>query len=76
MADRGTSARFEAAEIQIENLRTRLLDLSKRNRLISFKHSDRARNHVRVIDELPDVIYERLFLFTKKPPIVPPSPHT
>ena len=60
MADRANSARLKASADQIKNLRARLLDLGKRNRLISFKHSDRARNQIRVIDELPDVLYERL----------------
>lgn len=45
---------------RIEHLRKKLLDLGNRNRLISFKHSDRARTHVRVIDELPGVLFSRL----------------
>jgi very-short-patch-repair endonuclease len=44
----------------IEKLRARLLDLTLRNPLISFKHSDRSRRHVRVIDELPDQLDNRL----------------
>ncbi len=45
---------------RLRELRKKLLDLTNRNRLLSFKHSDRARTHVRVIDELPDILYEKL----------------
>ena len=45
---------------RLEGLRKNLLDLSNRNRLLSFKHSERARTHVRIIDELPDTLYQRL----------------
>jgi len=45
---------------RLAELRRKLLDLSNRNRLISFKHSDRARTHIRVVDELPDVLFARL----------------
>jgi hypothetical protein len=38
-------------------LRTRLLDLTLTNRLLNFKHGART---VRVIDELPDQLFERL----------------
>src|SRR5690606_5294524 len=41
----------------VEKYRTKLLDTSKRNNLISFSHSERSRQHVRVIDELPDFLY-------------------
>lgn len=41
----------------VEKYRTKLLDTSKRNPLISFSHSERSRQHVRVIDELPDFLY-------------------
>lgn len=44
----------------IGKLRTRLLDLTTRNPLISFKHSSRTRRHIRVVDELPDNLYSRL----------------
>lgn len=45
---------------RLAGLREKLLDLSNRNRLLSFKHSDRSRTHVRVIDELPDVLFAKL----------------
>ena len=41
----------------IEKYRSRLLDTSKRNNLISFNHSERSRQHIRIIDELPDFLY-------------------
>lgn len=41
---------------QIEKLRPKLLDMSRRNPLLSTKFSARSSSHVRVIDELPDVL--------------------
>lgn len=52
--------RTEAARKAIEKLRMNLLDISNRNKLISMKHSEKARTHVRVIDELPDQLMEKL----------------
>ncbi len=45
---------------QIEFLRGKLIDLTNRNRLTNFKHSDRSRTHLRIIDELPDAILGKL----------------
>ena len=45
---------------RLAGLRDRLLDLSNRNRLLSFKHSERSRTHIRIIDELPDVLFAKL----------------
>jgi very-short-patch-repair endonuclease len=44
----------------IHALRQKLLDVSLRNPLISFKHAGRSARHVRVIDELPDQLFEKL----------------
>ncbi len=44
----------------IEKYRTNLVDTSKRNNLISFKHSERSRQEIRLIDELPDFLYKTL----------------
>lgn len=44
----------------ISRLRTKLLDLSGRNSLISFKHSDKSRKQVRFIDVSPSVVYRML----------------
>lgn len=49
----------------IERYRAKLLDTSRRNSLISFNHSERSRQHVRLIDELPDFLYSE-FLDGKK----------
>ncbi|MEZ4536637.1 MAG: DUF4011 domain-containing protein [Cyanobacteriota/Melainabacteria group bacterium] len=45
---------------RIENLRPKLLDLSKRNPLISTKLNHRSLSYVQVVDELPDVLYQNL----------------
>lgn len=54
------SARREVAEKLIADLRRRLLDLRNNSRLLNFRFSDRARTHVRIIDELPHIIYGKL----------------
>lgn len=41
---------------RIEGLRPKLLDLSRRNPLISTRFSSRSSSHIRVVDELPDVL--------------------
>lgn len=58
MAQPGVSS--ELVDYHVSELRTRLLDLTSRNRLLNFRHSDRSRTHVRVIDELPEFLYEHL----------------
>lgn len=44
----------------IQQYRTKLLDLTSRNPLISFRHSDRSRTHIRVIEEIPDRLFDKL----------------
>ncbi|THJ24511.1 MAG: DUF4011 domain-containing protein [Nitrospira sp. CG24E] len=44
----------------IERLRSRLLDLSLGNRLLNYKHSDKSRTHVRIIDEVPEILIDKL----------------
>ncbi len=41
---------------KIENLRPKLLDLTRRNPLISAKLGPRSNSAIRVVDELPDVL--------------------
>ncbi len=41
---------------KIENLRPKLLDLTRRNPLISAKLGPRSNSSIRVVDELPDVL--------------------
>jgi len=71
-----TRAQF-AAQL-IERLRTKLLNLTARNPLLNYRHSDKARAQIRVIDEAPDDIYFRLvdgkelsFRALEEPPDVP-----
>lgn len=45
---------------RIENLRPKLLDLSRRNPLISTKLGPRSNAHLRTVDELPDVLFFEL----------------
>ena len=44
----------------IADLRTRLLDLTNSNRLLSYKHPERAKTCVRVVDEQPDFLHDSL----------------
>ena len=45
---------------QIERLREKLLDLSTRNRLLNFTHKEPSRQHIRIVDELPDLVFASL----------------
>ncbi|MCE3234209.1 MAG: hypothetical protein K0Q50_389 [Vampirovibrio sp.] len=45
---------------KIEKLRPKLLELSTKNPLLSTKFSSRSISYVRVVDELPDVLAEKL----------------
>lgn len=45
---------------QIEGLRAKLLDLTLRNPLLSTRLSGRTRAYIRIVDELPDVLVEKL----------------
>ena len=49
-----------AAASRIANLRMRLLDLTNANRLLNFKFRDRSRSYVRVIEALPDFVFNKL----------------
>lgn len=44
----------------LKKLRLRLLDLSGRNRLLNFKFSERSRTQLRLVNNLPDQIFEKL----------------
>jgi transcription elongation GreA/GreB family factor len=50
----------ELVKAKIENLRPKLLDLSRRNPLIATKLGPRSNSHIRVVDELPDILFFRL----------------
>ncbi len=49
----------EFVRSSLDRLRRKLLDLTTRNPLLSFKHSARSRRFIRLIDELPDQIYQK-----------------
>jgi very-short-patch-repair endonuclease len=44
----------------IEKLRAKLLDLTMANRLLNFKPSEKAKSHVRIIEEIPEALFEML----------------
>jgi hypothetical protein len=44
----------------IAQYRAKLLDLSSHNPLLNFRHSEKSRSHVRVVDEIPEKLFERL----------------
>jgi hypothetical protein len=50
----------EFIDARLEELRDRLLDLSRRNPLINFKHSKSGNRYIRVIDESPDSLFKFL----------------
>lgn len=45
---------------KIENLRPKLLDLSRRNPLLATRLGPRSNSHLRAVDELPDVLFFKL----------------
>lgn len=47
-------------EEKIGELRMRLLDLTNRNALLNFQHSEKALTHIRIVDELPDFLFRLL----------------
>ncbi|SEI98325.1 Part of AAA domain-containing protein [Azotobacter beijerinckii] len=55
----GKEGTVDAPPSSLEKLRSRLLDLSARNRLLNFSHA-RSKRFVRVIDELPDQLFAKL----------------
>lgn len=50
----------EFVKDKIAELRMRLLDLTNRNALLNFRHSEKALTHIRIIDELPDFLFGSL----------------
>jgi hypothetical protein len=57
---RGVETLQDLVRTKIENLRPKLLDLSRRNPLISTKLGPRSNSHLRAVDELPDVLLYKL----------------
>ena len=58
---------------RIESLRPKLLDLTRRNPLLSTKFSDRSNSHIRIVDELPQSLFDKLInskmQFSSLPPL-------
>ena len=54
-------------------MRQRLLNLTLKNKHLSFRHNERARGYVRIVDELPNVVFQCLsaqqMCFEPLPPI-------
>jgi very-short-patch-repair endonuclease len=66
------SEHHEYAVRSLEALRTKLLDLSGRNRLLNFSHREPSRSQIRVIDEIPerlfgDLVAEKRYIFRPLP---------
>ncbi len=49
-----------ASEPRIRELRSKLLDLTTRNRLLNFKHTARGGRYVRIVDEDPADLFSQL----------------
>lgn len=47
----------ELVKQRIENLRPKLLDLSRRNPLLATRLSPRSNSYIRVVDELPEILF-------------------
>lgn len=45
---------------RLEELRNKLLDFTKRSALINSKHSERSKHFIRIIDELPNTLYQKI----------------
>jgi len=58
-----SKTKIKLSKDSIAKLRKKLLlgSTTNRNKLINFKHSDRSRGQVRIVDEMPDFVYSRLF---------------
>jgi len=50
----------ELVRAKIEHLRPKLLDLSRRNPLISTKLGPRSNAHIRAVDELPEILFFKI----------------
>ncbi|OHC95412.1 MAG: hypothetical protein A2792_06445 [Sphingomonadales bacterium RIFCSPHIGHO2_01_FULL_65_20] len=44
----------------VAKLRAKLIDLSRKSPLIAFRHESRSASQLRIIDERPDLLFERL----------------
>ncbi len=62
----------ELTQKALLKVRQKLLDLSKRNRLLNFKETVRS---IRIIDELPDQVFSTLVTETRSIAIIPSQEH-
>src|SRR5271156_3348247 len=44
----------------IEKLRAKLLDLTLSNRLLNFKPSEKSKTHIRIVNEIPEMLLSKL----------------
>ena len=58
--DRVADLHAEHIGAQIEEFRKQLLGMTLRNHLLNCPHGPRVLAQVRVVDELPDIVFERL----------------
>ena len=54
------SNRENLLQEKLSKFQDKLLDLSKRNKMIKSNFQSRAKTHFRVIDEIPDILYKKL----------------
>src|SRR5690349_22902779 len=57
-----STADFDLVAKVVEGLRKKLIDTSKRNRMLNFKHDERSRSQVRVVATTLDAAYSALVL--------------
>src|SRR5690606_39315520 len=51
---------MELVKQKVQSLRPKLLDLSRRNPLLATRLSPRSNSHIRIVDELPEVLFYKL----------------
>jgi very-short-patch-repair endonuclease len=59
-ANDGAASGTSRTILAIDELRRRLLDLSLNNQLLNFRPSEKSRRHIRIVDEVPSVLIEKL----------------
>lgn len=59
-APQGDAPKATRTLVAIEELRKRLLDLSLNNQLLNFRLSEKSRRHIRLVDEVPSQLIDRL----------------
>ena len=51
---------YDFINSRLDELKQKLLDPSRRNPLVNFSHSGRSMNYLRVVDEVPDILIQKL----------------